>query len=180
MKRIQRLIVGAAAAALAAGLAGGACAQNSAQQTTTATGTIFQPIQLAKNSDLSFGTVVRPASGSGVVIIAQADGARTLTGSGFLLATGPNALAARASYTVTGEGGQTFAITVPANFNMTRIGGSETIQVTLTPTATTGLLSSTLGNTGTTTFGVGGSIPVANTTQSGAYSGTFNVIVAYN
>lgn len=181
MKRVQNLILGAVGAtALAFGLAGAASAQNSAQQTTTATGTIFQPIQLAKNSDLSFGTVVRPAAGNGTVTIAPADGTRTLSGSGALLNTGPNAVAARAAYTVTGEGGQTFAITVPANFNMTRTGGSETIQVTLTPTATTGLLSSTLGNTGTTSFGIGGSIPVANTTASGAYSGTFNVIVAYN
>ncbi|MET0273329.1 MAG: DUF4402 domain-containing protein [Phenylobacterium sp.] len=180
MKRVNNLMLGAMGAALALGLAGQACAQNSSQQTTTATGTIFQPIQLAKNSDLSFGTVVRPAAGSGTVFIANANGARTLTGSGALLATGPNATAGRAAYTVTGEGGQTFSITVPANFNMTRTGGSETIQVTLTPTATTGTMSSTLGNTGTATFGVGGSMPVADTTASGAYVGTFNVIVAYN
>lgn len=180
MNRVRNLILGVVGAALATSVAGSAFAQASAQQTTTATGTIFQPIQLAKDSDLSFGTVVRPAAGTGTVTISQTDGTRSLSGAGALLTTGPNAPAGRAAFTVTGEGGQTFSITVPANFNMTRTGGAETIQVTLTPTATTGLLSSTLGNTGTATFGVGGSIPVADTTHSGAYTGTFNVIVAYN
>jgi hypothetical protein len=179
MAHVRHLILGALGVGLAA-LAGPACAQNSAQQTTSATTTLFQPIQLAKNSDLSFGTVVRPATGSGTVTIAAATGTRTLTGSGALLATGPNAVASRATYTVTGEGGQTYSITVPASFNMTRSTGGQTIAVTLTPTATTGLLSSTLGLAGTATFGVGGSIPVADTTVSGAYSGTFNVVVAYN
>jgi hypothetical protein len=180
MNRVRNLILGAMGVALGASLAGSACAQASASLPTQATTTIFQPIQLAKNTDLSFGTVVRPVSGSGTVTIAAADGARTLVGSGALLATGPNAPAARATFSVTGEGGQTFSITVPANFNMTRVNGPETIEVTLTPTATTGLLDSTLSNTGTANFGVGGSIPVADTTHSGAYSGTFNVIVAYN
>jgi hypothetical protein len=180
MNCVRNLILCALGAALAASVAGSAYAQASASVPTEATTTIFQPIQLAKNTDLSFGTVVRPASGSGTVTVGSADGARTLVGSGALLATGPNAPAARATFTVTGEGGQTFSITVPASFNMTRVNGPETIQVTLTPTATTGLLDSTLSNTGTANFGVGGSIPVADTTHSGAYSGTFNVIVAYN
>jgi hypothetical protein len=180
MNCVRNLILGALGAALAGSVAGSACAQASASLPTTATTTIFQPIQLAKNTDLSFGTVVRPAAGAGTVTIASADGARSLVGAGALLATGPNAPAGRATFTVTGEGGQTFSITVPASFNMTRVNGPETIVVTLTPTATTGLLDSTLSNTGTANFGVGGSIPVADTTHSGAYSGTFNVIVAYN
>jgi hypothetical protein len=180
MTAIRKLLIASAAALAVSGLASAASAQASATVSTTSTGTIFQPILLAKNTDLSFGTVVRPVSGSGTVTVDPTTGARTLSGSGALLATGPNAAAARATYTVTGEGGQTFSITVPATFNMTRSGGSDTIQVTLTPTATTGTLSGVLGATGTTTFGVGGAIPVSNSTASGAYSGTFNVIVAYN
>lgn len=180
MNAIRTLLIGALAAATACSLSSAALAQASATQATNSTATIFQPILLAKNTDLSFGTVVRPIAGSGTVTIDPATGNRNLTGSGALLNTGPNAAAGRASYTVTGEGGQTFSITVPASFNMTRTGGSETIAVTLTATATTGSLSGALGATGTSTFGVGGAIPVANTTASGAYTGTFNVIVAYN
>lgn len=180
-KTLIRKILAAGAAALAvSATAGAACAQASASAATNSTGTIFQPILLAKNSDLSFGTVVRPISGTGTVTIDATTGNRTLNGQGALLNSGPNATAARATYTVTGEGGQTFAITVPATFNMTRSGGSDTLQVTLTPTATSGTLSGALGATGTSTFGVGGAIPISNTTASGAYSGTFNVIVNYN
>ncbi len=171
----------AIAAIAVSGVSSAALAQASSSQTTTSTGTIFQPIVLAKNTDLSFGTVVRPAAGSGTVVIAAADGARSLTGSGALI-TGPGSQSApgRATYGVTGEGGQAFSITVPANFNMTRSGGAETLAVTLTSTATTGTLSGALGSSGTLAFGVGGSIPIANTTATGAYTGTFQVTVQYN
>ena len=166
---------------LSLGASSGALAQATSSQTTMATGTIFQPIVLTKTTDLSFGTAVRPATGSGVVTIAAATGQRTITGSGALI-TGPGSQAApgRAAYGVVGEGGQAFSITVPANFNMTRVGGSETLAVTLTPTATTGTLSNALGSSGSLAFGVGGSIPLASTTATGAYTGTFLVTVQYN
>jgi hypothetical protein len=176
---VRNILTGALALVATSVLATGACAQASSSQTTTATSTIFQPIVLAKNTDLSFGTVVRPASGNGTVTVAASDGARSLTGSGALISGGPNAAAGRATYTVTGEGGQTYSISVPANMNMAGP-ASSTLVVTLTPTATSGTLSGVLGATGTQTFGVGGAIPIANTTTSGAYTGTFAVTVAYN
>ncbi|ACG77990.1 conserved hypothetical protein [Phenylobacterium zucineum HLK1] len=175
-----RFLIGMVAAAAMTGAASLAHAQASASQSTTSTVTIFRPITLTKNSDLSFGTIVRPMAGSGTVTISEVDGSRSLSGSGALLSTGPNAPAGRATYTVGGEGGQTFSISVPANFNMTRSGGSETITVLLTPTATTGTLSNALGSAGTASFGVGGQIPISDGTASGAYSGAFTATVAYN
>lgn len=177
MNLIRTLLIGAAIASVGAP----ALAQASSTAPTPVSGTIFQPIVLTKTTDLSFGTVVRPAAGSGVVTIAASDGARTLTGDGALI-TGPSFQAAsgRATYGVVGEGGQTFSINVPANFNMTRSGGSQTILVTLTPTATTGTLSSTLGAPGTASFGVGGSIPISNATATGQYLGSFSVTAQYN
>jgi len=173
---VRSLLLAAAVAAVA----GQASAQANANQPTTTTGTIFQPILLAKNSDLSFGTVVRPTNGTGTVSIAASNGQRALTGAGALLNSGPNAPPSRATYTITGEGGQSFSVTTPPNFSMTRTGGSETILVTLTPTITSGQLSGSLGGAGTTAFGVGGSLAISNNTPSGAYVGTFNVVVAYN
>ncbi len=162
-------------------IATGASAQASATQATNSTATIFQPIQLAKNTDLAFGTIVRPLSSAGSVTVAAADGQRTSSGGIALLTGGSHTSPSRATYTVTGEGGQTFNINIPANFSMTRTGGSETILVTLAMSVTNPqTLSGTLGATGTLQFGVGGSIPVSNATQSGAYSGTFNVVVTYN
>ena len=159
-------------------LATPALAQNSATQSTTGSVKIIQPITLAKNTDLGFGSVVKPNSGTNTVAIDAASGSRTLTGGGDA-ALAPSA-SGRATYTVTGEGGQTFSISTPASFDMQRQGGSDTITVALTQSATAGTISGALGNTGTAAFGVGGSFDVSAATASGAYSGTFDVTVAYN
>jgi hypothetical protein len=178
MTHIRNLIL-AAAATLA--MAGTAHAQASASQTTNASATIFRPITLTKNTDLRFGTVVRPATGSDTVNIAAADGARTMT-SGNAVGLASGTAPGRATFTVAGEGGQAFSIAVPANFQMTRAGGSETLTITLAATATSGTLTGALGDTasGSASFGVGGSMPITNTTASGAYSGSFVTTVAYN
>lgn len=155
-----------------------AFAQSSATQSTTGTTKIIQPITLTKDTDLAFGSVVKPTSGSNTVTIAAADGDRALSGGGdAVLATSSSG---RATYTVSGEGGQTFSISAPSTFNMTRQGGSETISVNLTPSAASGTISGSLGSAGSATFGVGGSFSVSSTTASGSYSGTFDATVAYN
>lgn len=155
-----------------------AFAQASSTQNTTGSTRIIQPIALTKTTDLAFGSVVRPTSGTNTVAIDQATGARSLSGGGNAAAA--PSTTSRAAYSVAGEGAQTFSITVPATFNMTRVSGSEILAVTLTSTATSGTLSGTLGSAGAATFGVGGSFPVATTTVSGNYTGTFDVTVAYN
>jgi len=154
-------------------LAGSAFAQSSASQTTTGTATIIQPITLMAGTGLAFGTLVRPSTGSGVVTIDQTSGARTVTGGVVALAS----TTSRATYTVGGEGGQTFSIAVPATFSLT---GPGTIAVTLTPTAATGTLSNALGVAGAASFGVGGNFTIAAATATGVYSGSYNVTVAYN
>ena len=175
MNRFGKIILGALAAAA---LGSAAHAQASANVSANGSVTIFRPITIAKNSDLVFGTLVRPGSGSGTVTIAQADGARTATGSIALVSIGSTP--SRATFTVNGEGGQTFSIAAPATFDMTRTGGSEILTVTLNPTATTGAISGTLGNAGSAAYGVGGVITVASSTASGAYTGAFTTTVAYN
>lgn len=167
---------------LIAGLtAGGAVsptwAQSPSGQLSASTGTIFQPIALAKTADLAFGTVVRPTSGAGTVTISAADGARTLAGGVGAIEAAPSG---RATFTVVGEGGQAFSVTVPANMDMTRAGGAEIIPVALTSSMSSGVLSGAPGEQGVNAFGVGGSAPVSSATVSGAYTGTFNVTVAYN
>lgn len=173
MNRLTKIALGAAAVAA---LASPAFAQSSATQSTTATTRIISPITLTKNSDLAFGTIVKPSSGTNTVTIDASTGARTKTGAGdAALATSTTG---RAAYTVGGEGGQGFSITVPATVDMSN--GSDNLTVTLTKTAATGSLSGTLGSAGTATFGVGGSFDVASTTPSGNYTASFDVTVAYN
>ena len=149
---------------------------NSGSTSGRATATVRRPITVSKSSDLNFGTVIRPRSGSGTVSIDAATGARSFTGGAI---NTPNTTSARAVYTIGGEGGQAFSITVPQTFAMTL--GSDSLTVTTSATAAGAhVLSSSLGSAGTFGFGVGGTLPVTNTTVTGAYSGSFNVTVNYN
>ena len=84
--------------------------------------------------------------------------------------------ATRASYLVTGEGGQTFSISVPPTFQMTQAGGSITV-TTNNNAAGTQVLSGALGSVGTFPFSVGGSFPLTSSTPLGVYTGTFVVSV---
>lgn len=137
--------------------------------------TIMRPINLARQSDLSFGTILRPTTGTSSVTVAAADGARSLTGgNGALIGTSGS----RATYVVTGEGGQIVSIGVPAAFIMR---GPGDIEVTLDSSAgTTGLLSAAPGAAGSLSFGVGGTMTVGSDTPPGDYVGTFEVVVQYN
>ena len=171
---MNRIATAAFAAVALTMIAGSAFAQSSATLSTTGTSTIIQPITLTAGTALAFGTLVRPSTGSGTVTIDQTAGTRTVTGGVVGLASSATS---RATYTVGGEGGQNFSISVPATFSLT---GPSTIPVTLTPTATSGVLSNAIGTAGTASFGVGGNFTISSTTSTGVYSGTFNVTVAYN
>lgn len=175
MKSIRIALAGIAAAAALSST--GALAQSSANVATTGSARIVQPIAITKNSDLAFGTVVRPTSGSNTVTVDQTNGTRAISGGGDgVLVT---STVTRATYTVDGEGGQTFSISVPATFSMTG-STSGTITVNLTPTATSGTLSGAVGAAGTATFGVGGDFSLASTQATGQYTGSFTATVAYN
>jgi len=168
MNRLQKIAL--CAAAMAA-LASPAFAQSSATVSTTGTTKIVSPLSIAQNSALAFGTIVKPGSaGTSIITVSEVDGTRSKTGTAALATS----TSSRATYTVTGESGQTFSIGTTA-LTMTRSGGSETLPVTLVKSGATGTL---IG--GTATFGVGGSFTVADTTVSGDYTGTFDVTVTYN
>lgn len=145
--------------------------------TSSAVSTVYRPISLSNPVGLEFGKLVRPASGAGgTVVIDASTGVRTVSGGIYALAAPTTS---KATYAVTGEGGQTFSISVPASFVMTTPGGSVT--VTLTSTATgSHTLSSSIGSAGSFGFAIGGSLPITPTTKDGAYSGTFTVAVEYN
>jgi hypothetical protein len=139
------------------------------------TATVIRGLSISKTSDLVFGTVAKPSTGSGTVAIDATSGARTLTGGAVGLGS-PSPT--RAAFSVTGEGGQTISVTVPASFQMT---GPQAITVTTTNSAATSpVLSGALGSAGSYAFGVGGSAPVAFDTPDGSYTGNFTVTVAYN
>jgi hypothetical protein len=170
--------------ALVALLLSGASVPALAQvNTSTATGagsvTIIRPITVTADKALLFGTLIRPATGSGDATVANAGGL-TVTGGIFSLASGGASQAAE--FTIKGEAGQAFTLNVADNFNLTH--GTDTLTVTtnqnivdgtITPTGAVGDVADAV-----TLVKVGGKITVASSTPSGLYSGTFAVTATYN
>jgi hypothetical protein len=163
-----------ALAGLVAAVASPALAQSTASVTVNSTGRIIAPITLTKDSDLLFGTIIKPNTGNGTVTISNAADTVAVTGTG----TASMGTASRAKFTVGGEGGQTYAITVPASFTLSN--GGNNVTVALSSSATTGTLSGALGASGTQTFQVGGSFTIPSTQATGNYAGSFTVTTAYN
>jgi hypothetical protein len=175
MNRVVNMALGVVALAAAAGPA---FSQTSASVTTTGTITVVSPLALTKATDLAFGSIVRPSAGSNTILINAASGTRSIQGGGNGALT--SSASTRAAYSVQGEGGQSFSITIPSSLSMTRAGGGETLPVTLTASSASGALSGALGDAGAATFGVGGALSLDSNAVAGTYSGTFNVTIGYN
>jgi len=153
-----------------------AFAQASSSATTNGTTTIIQPVTIAQNSALSFGTIVRPSTGSGTITIGT--GADTVSATGGAIAL--RGTTSRARYTLSGEGGEIVSVTMPASFAMTKTGATDlTVTLTRAPAGNV-TLSGAAGATGTAALDIGGSFPISSTTVVGDYSGSFTVSVAYN
>lgn len=166
---------GLIATALAAGFVAPAFAQS---EDTTGSTSIVDQYALTKNSDLAFGAVLPPTSGSNTVAINEASGVRSISGGGNGAIVG--SAASRATYQVDGDGGQAFDINIPATVVITRQGGTETLTVALVPTITGGTLSGSTGSPGTADFGVGGNFAIAPSTQVGTYVGSFVITIENN
>ena len=163
-----------ALAALGLATSGGAFAQSSDAESTTGSATILRAVALEKTSDLAFGRIVRPSSGSSTVEIDADTGTRSIDGSGVLL----SGAFSRAAYTVAGEGGQTVSLTV-SPLVLAGPEDSDPITVTLVRSENSAVLTGSAGADGEASFHVGGSFDVSSTTATGAYSGTFTATVAY-
>ena len=144
----------------------------------TAQASVLRPLSLSKTTDLFFGTIIRPSSGSGSVMLDAGSASLEVTGTGARALNTPAATLAQ--YSVTGEGGQSFAIDmdIETSFDMT---GPANLPVTLNTDADASpMLVGLPTQEGTYSFRVGGSFPIGDDTPAGAYSGTFVVTVIYN
>ena len=171
------------ATSLIAGLvlvAAGARAQDTATSTTTGSTSISAPAAISVTQNLSF-TIQPQSLNTGLTITSSA-------------ANGINA-------NVLLTGGQTASVSVPATFDVTRVGGVETITVRTVGTATNvtsvtgasqvigvangGVFTNpvtVVGNldNGVLSFSVGGAVTVANNIVPGEYQGVLTVIAQYN
>ena len=147
-----------------------------AQVTATATSsaTIVTPITITKDVDMNFGNVAVQSTTGGTVVMTPS-GVRTKTGGVTLPAT--VGTVAAASFTVTGESGYTFAITLPAGAVTISDGGSNTMTVdnwTSDPTPT-GTLTG-----GTATLNVGATLNVSAGQPAGTYTNASDLSVTVN
>lgn len=135
----------------------------------------FRALAITKLSDLNFGTIQLPSTGVSTVTLNPANGRRTITGNaaGF-----PTPAPTIAAFAVSGEGGQTFSLSIPTTTNVV---GPATLAVALIHTAAAApTLSGALGAGGIYPFSVGGSLSLTPTTPTGAYSGVFVISLDYN
>jgi hypothetical protein len=149
----------------------------SAQETASATSsaTILTPISIGQTADMNFGNVAVQSTTAGTVILSAAGG-RSITGGTTLPATAGTVTTA--AFTVEGEPGYTYAITLPTS-PLTISSGANNMTVstfTSIPSATGTLIG------GSEDITVGATLNVGAAQPSGTYvSGTpFNVTVNYN
>jgi hypothetical protein len=143
--------------------------------TATASATIITPISIVKTADLVFGNVAINSS-LGTVVINPA-GSRSATGGVTLPATAGTVSAA--SFTVSGEAGYTFSITLPSGATSIDDDASHTMTVdnwVSDPTSTATLSG------GTSTVNVGATLNIGANQAAGVYTSDtpFNVTVNYN
>jgi hypothetical protein len=141
--------------------------------TANATATIITPIGITNSTPLAFGNVAANPTLTGTVVITPA-GVRTATGGATLPAvTGTFGVA---TFTVTGEGTSTYAITLPASATLTGTpSGTMTVDNFASTPSGTGTLAA-----GTQNITVGGTLNVGAAQAAGSYTGTFSVTVNYN
>ena len=139
--------------------------------TATATSTIVTPIAISKTVDMNFGNVA-VSSSAGTVVLA-AEGTRSATGGVTLPAT--SGTVAAAQFTVTGESGYTYSVTLPVS-NTVKF-GSNTMTVNTFVSNTTGKLTG-----GTEILKVGATLNVGASQAAGTYisEAPFTVTVNYN
>jgi len=166
---MKKALVGAAIVAAVA-FTGAANAQ-SASATFSANARIVTPISIAKTADMNFGDVV-PSGSAGTVVLTTA-GSRSTTG-GVNLGNGFGVT--QATFTVSGQGSSTYAITLPGSANITS--GANTMSVgtfTSNPLGT-----GTLSAGGSDTLNLGATLSVGASQATGTYTGSFSVTVVYN
>lgn len=139
---------------------------------------VDRPIAFTSTSTtLEFGTIYNPTSGTSTIKLDPnlSTNPITVTGGDAIAVASPTP--ARVAYSIQGEGGQTFSVSLSS---LTMSNGTNTLPITLLTSMLPTTLSNTAGTLGTASFYVGGQFDVTPTTPGGTYTGTYNVTVAYN
>ncbi len=145
-------------------------AQVSAVAETSAN--IVGPISITKSVDMSFGNVAVSPTVAGTVVL---DPLSTRTQTGGVTLPVITGTVTAAKFTVSGESGTTYSISLPASISLVNGGNTMTVDAfTSTPTPTGSLAS------GTEDIFVGGTLNVAAAQASGLYTNTSDLVVTVN
>ena len=172
MKKVLVTVIAIAAFILSA-----TAADNVANKTVSVQGKarIITPITLANTGSqaLDFGVIARGTTDATIVLSADAAPSRNvLTGDAVILTSAPQTAA---KFTVGGETGKTYAITIPST-TQTIISGANTLNINVFTCS-----NGATGTIGTNDiFYVGGTLAVPAAAVAASYTGTFNVTVNYN
>lgn len=164
----------AALAALATAVATPAFAVAPVTQQATSKAKILKALNLRKDADLDFGTIIVGAVATTETVTVTTSGRTCGLGAGSQLVCNSDPYSA-AAFNITGTNGQTVTITVPNTVTMDN-GGSGSLVVDLT--APTSLTLTNSGNNGDD-FYIEGSVDLAASTEEGDYDVDFNVTVEY-
>ena len=126
------------------------------------------PTAIIKTGDLIFGKFARGSGSPGTVAI-SASGGRTSSGGVVLLTSAFSP----AGFTITGNSGKSYALTLPASFTMS----SDAFSLNVSNVTASIPLTGALPASGTLPFTVGGTLSVGSTQQSASYSGNLAVTV---
>jgi hypothetical protein len=154
-------------AALAAFAASGAA--HAASVDASAGAKIIAPLQIAKKTDLYFGTIAPSLTTADVVTVA-ADGSR-VCGAALTCLTADNTAAA---FAVTGEMDASYTIDLPNDITIANGNGDKMFVSEFTGSKKSGTLAG-----GSDSFSVGGRLTVNAKQPAGAYTGAFTVAVEY-
>lgn len=141
--------------------------------------TIITPIAITKAEDMNFGNIVAGDEDGTVVLAPSWIPSRTETGGVTLPTFVPGNVSA-AIFSVTGHANATYTIVFPADFDLTRAGGTETMKVhsfTSDPTPT-----GTLSAMGQQDLLIGATLDVSANQVPGTYTNpdALTITVAYN
>ncbi len=149
-------------------------AQSSA--TAAAGANIITPIAITKVTDMNFGNVAVSASNGGTVILSTSSN-RTTGGAGGTTLPATSGTVGAAEFSISGQPGYTFVITLPSSCTITD-GSGHTMTVnsfTSNPSST-----GTLSSGGTQNLKVSATMLVAAAQPSGTYTNSSGVPVTVN
>jgi len=143
---------------------------------------IVKGLALREDAPMHFGSMTIPTAAVNVILTTANGRIASSPANIDLLAQAPEAR--NATYTVSGNGAATYAITLPLNGAVTISSGTEKMDVVnfIAHPVSSGIDGSagTLNSSGSDSFTVGATLEVGNAQPYGIYAGTFHIAVNYN